>query len=1079
MMMDENLFRLFQDEVYTELLYDRMDRTLGVKRTISGSKKDHRSISKAPKLMPAEPNIFCEEPQNRPYFGIKDLYRDLFTERKTSKKRSADGSLDAIKKPRQPLAALMDEDGTQPDDEGIVVWLLPPEIFQNLRSEDELSKSDYKEFLLESTKNNKLMKRLYQIFARDRLRFVQRIQARFAENLKAVRFSNIYLLPYLRVVGDYLIVPDTISQRANRQFHALLERHSHSDISLVIANFFLSAMLGLYAVHYAKGSGPNYKEQYYKKTYLLNGFGMEYIWLPEMSNNQRYLTLREARSAYRSKDLSRLFRLVSDLLLSEDIDRYPEIFSEASALAGFALHHYPQACPLHLLRFLELPAETSLGFDSEREKKEAEDKCLQQCVRHGNPPAAYQQEAHYYLYQNAMAAEEEELAFPHLEEAFSAGYAKAVHEATRRLLRGQILSDGITGERCREQLTRIIENERLYSGTDVSECCYLRALLSKQDGDIREAEADFARAAQKGHERARQETSRKKRMERQRLPSFSDEAHLPCCFANSLTGNNLALVSSMPDGAWSFYTADVRPSGWPEEAHINRVRDVEEFLSLHRLRASGPQRPRYVFLFMSEAEEKNLNECLILLDRLFNLALDLPEERLVSLIDHIDIYVSARYETASMLIDANLSDMGKDIFFRVHIMDETRDAVHRLLCDAPLFLPCIDPIRPDQAANVVLFGCTETNYRFIKESVACAWLGEAHPVTVTMFGLEAERMGKRFRQECPGVYHESRIACIRPSFLPCSIEETDFPDLIYGMEHDKNPDDPIVRALSRGNYFVVDLAQDYESIRFAMELRTWLLRSRGAFDRAPFIAVKCTGANNSYLAKHLALSGQDGGDTYYSKYDLFPFGIAEELYACSCVLEQPKLEQTALRIHKSYYGNKERQAENDYYSYSYNADSSLLTAIGLSYRLFSGGAYFSQRDAYVNYGVFDSPELLEAYVDAIKTKEEVAAAREQSRWNGFMLSRGWEPASVNQVQAYKDQSTGTSHKHTLAKLHPFIREWEELETEDLMRILGMLKTRFDYDKRPKATTRKSIVDTQKFLRGSDQENRKQLLPSNR
>ena len=92
---------------------------------------------------------------------------------------------------------------------------------------------------------------------------------------------------------------------------------------------------------------------------------------------------------------------------------------------------------------------------------------------------------------------------------------------------------------------------------------------------------------------------------------------------------------------------------------------------------------------MSKDEKKNLNECLILLDKLFNIVLDKSEDEKWKIIDAIDIFVSAKYETASMLIDANISDMGSDIYFKVHIMDEGRDTVHKLLCEAPLFLPAL------------------------------------------------------------------------------------------------------------------------------------------------------------------------------------------------------------------------------------------------------------------------------------------------------------------------------------------------------------------------------------------------------
>ena len=257
-----------------------------------------------------------------------------------------------------------------------------------------------------------------------------------------------------------------------------------------------------------------------------------------------------------------------------------------------------------------------------------------------------------------------------------------------------------------------------------------------------------------------------------------------------------------------------------------------------------------------------------------------------------------------------------------------------------------------------------------------------------------------------------------------------------------------------------------------MELRTWLLRSRGTFDRTPFIGVKCVHAQNSTLAEHLTLSGQPAGNTYYSRYDLFPFGITRELYSYSCLIENPRLEEVALQIHKSYYDGDDRRAENDYYSFSYNRDSSLLTAIGLSYRLFAGGACFEERKDYLRFGALESVELLGDYLKGIRTREEAAAALEQSRWNGFMLSRGWESADVHQVQAYIGQSTGASHKHMLAKLHPFIREWSELGSEDVIRILKMLQTKLDYNKLPKTTTQKSIADTPKFLARPDKAEKK-------
>ena len=80
-----------------------------------------------------------------------------------------------------------------------------------------------------------------------------------------------------------------------------------------------------------------------------------------------------------------------------------------------------------------------------------------------------------------------------------------------------------------------------------------------------------------------------------------------------------------------------------------------------------------------------------------------------------------------------------------------------------------------------------------------------------------------------------------------------------------------------------------------------------------------------------------------------------------------------------------------------------------------------------------------------------------------MLSRGWESANKSEVQNYKDQSTGWQHKHVLAKKHPFIREWDDLNASKLTELLDILKSKFDYDRQPQVTTRKSIEDTAKFF----------------
>ena len=991
-------------------------------------------------LEPGEPKILIDKDEaigKTEYFcfTILDLFRDLFWGRPSE-------------------SPLLDNVNLSKDKIDLMAFLIPAHVLKTIEEWKDAkgnpyiisagSNNDYKGFFEYSINSNKIISVLHQIFAQsEQCLFIEEIRNHIISNLQTADItSKERLVHYLSEVGSNVIVPYKESPDANAAFNALLESKDDSSLSIIIANFLVSSLLGIRSMRYSIG------KKTYKKTYLLNSLGMVYIWNPSLIT-AGYEKLHDLQKMYLRGEYRTVYREVGHWIKQNKTSSRKSELSLAYQIYGSCLVNHPREC---VSSTQEASGEKELNARRANGAKYLE-KSISYCEE--------LPESHYTLFEYYQKINDQRF-IEHLKAAFAQNYAKAVREVANACIKGDDLYTIADEEQLFSKLSCIIDNQSNYSEIDVSECLYLRGQLCKQKGNEADAINDFELAAQKGHEKARQEVSRKKRIQQHSSPSFSNTANAPCCYANSLTGNNLSFISTLPDGIWSLFTAEKHNS------HLNAVSvsDIDEFIHNQHIDDFTLRASRIVFLFMSENEERNLNECLILLDILFNVILEASTSQKEHLIDCIDIFVEAQYEIASMLIDANINDMGNDIYFKVHIMDKKRDAVHQLLCNAPLFIPYLYKARHEDSANIVLFGCTETNYQFIKESIACAYLGESYPVNITMIGKHADLMNKRFKQECPGIYHSPNIKCIRPAFIPRTIEEVDFPEYIYGGIRDGNQDDVLVRALKYGNYFVIDLSDDNSSIRFGMELRTWLLRSTGTYDRTPFIAVKCTNSQNSYLVSHLTLSGQAAGNTYYSRYDLFPFGIEKEMYSYSRLIEKPRLQEIALSIHKSYYGEDERQAENDYYSFSYNADSSLSTAIAINYRFFASGISFPDKEHYLDSYIFDAEEYLDQYEETIKSKSDSAAALEQSRWNGFMLSRGWESADSAQVSAYKHQSTGSSHKHTLAKLHPIIREWEDLDSDDFKTILGTLQSKFDYNKHPKSTTLKNIQDLTIILRKS-------------
>lgn len=1056
----ERLYNLFQNRVYTYLLHDNMDLVSGIKRI----EKESRS-SKGPKTSPDQPCIYWNSEEIKlPYFGIKDIYMDLFTESKTSRERVGSQIL-ITKKIRSPLVTLPSEFMIDRDDAEILSFLLPQEIVDTIKERGVLNSNergalkshDFQEFLLESTNNKKITNLIVSLFMENKLEFVISIQKHFIEILKSVSYSNNILKDYLTAVGNYLIVPASISKEANERFLSLLNSGNHDDISTVIANIFISSMLGLFSMKYGKSG------RYYKKTYFLNALGMEYVWLPEVVNNRFYEKTRQAQNAYSRGDYADAYNTASNLLSDRDIEQHPDILSEAKSILGFCLYLHADKCKA-------VSDKNKAGHTEEF--KSIEDRgisfLLQSIESQDFSGKAWWKKAHYVLYHHYLKQRQTtgsiidyKTAYNYLLTAFKFNYPEAIIEIAHILTNTQDSTDSslaVTKDELIKKLNIIIGDDMNNTIHNTSECLYYRGILTKHD-NYSASQHDFEAAAQKGHERARQELSSRKRNEHHSNPIFIQKVGLNNCYTNSLSGKNLAVLRSLPSNMWSIFSdSPIVNSGMD----VIDVLNPDAFIKITNLFYA--QNTRTIALFMSDDENKNLSECLNFIDKLFNVALSVSEEQKDITINNIDIYVSANYETASMFLDASISDMGKNMYFKVHIADEQRDTAHSLLCDAPLFIPLLDKRNIETSIDVVLLGSTETNYRIAKEAVACAYLGEKHPISITMLGNTSSAYENKLRRECPGLYNSEGIRCIRPIFIPCDLESCDFPSYIYGNKHDKTDNISISETFKNGNYYVVDIGTDFENIQFAMELRTWLLRSRDSFDRTPFIAVRCSNSSNSYLASRLTVSGQLPGDAYYNKFNLFTFGSVEQMYSYKRLIEEPLLERTALRIHESYYGSNIFSAKNDFYSFSYNSDSSLLTAIGLSYRLFVTGCTLSSQAEYLGSAIFKNADLFRAFNEKIKNSSmlEESAALEQSRWNGYMLSRGWESASVSQVQAYKEQATGSSHKHSLARLHPFIREWADLNNKDLLSILGMLTVRFNYKKHPQEITRQSIKDTLHF-----------------
>lgn len=212
--------------------------------------------------------------------------------------------------------------------------------------------------------------------------------------------------------------------------------------------------------------------------------------------------------------------------------------------------------------------------------------------------------------------------------------------------------------------------------------------------------------------------------------------------------------------------------------------------------------------------------------------------------------------------------------------------------------------------------------------------------------------------------------------------------------------------------------------------------------------------------------------------------MSDTLYSYDALVNN-ELEIQALEIHKSYsrldsddiYSKEYFDALNSFFSYQYNIDSSLTTAIGLRYRLFIAQLYKNEgisSEFSLEEDCNKSP-LFENYLnDEFESYNDDDFAKiEQYRWNNFMLSRGWQAPTWEQLCTYLKDETITNHKHMLLKLHPYISDWDDLDDDgDICNEIRKYKKFFDS---PKAITKDSIEKTTLWLSMFKQRKQKKEL----
>ena len=455
--------------------------------------------------------------------------------------------------------------------------------------------------------------------------------------------------------------------------------------------------------------------------------------------------------------------------------------------------------------------------------------------------------------------------------------------------------------------------------------------------------------------------------------------------------------------------------------------------------------------------------------------------------DRLQVYVCGRGASCAPVLDSACTRMG-DFYIPLYLCDPDQMASAWLLDRLPLFIPCLKGY--SSRMDTVVFGDHPGIVRLCKDAIAAAQISEI-PFSLTVIGENADELEEQFLTDCPGLCEPvPGVTAARPVFVKMRPESRRMQELLSVTPNQEwsSEEKELSMTLQAADYLIVYTEEEERNLTLSMFLREWYLKTDPSFVRLPFIAAYCGREERAEQFRTLSVGAEEAGFDWYNNYDIQCFGSRRQLFSYRELIHG-RLERRTRATHLTYYGirgkEEEQPGENlrsalhDYFSRSYNRDSSGINALALNYRLFSAGVTFpdwhsykagvSQKRLADQFGRWlraEDRDLSGEVGAGRRTNEKKGRLREQTagrrleilsmqehdRWCRSMLSRGWMPASPAQMQAYIQRGC-TRHQLYLAKLHPFLCAWDQLGEmkpfpTGMQRIYGYLLQQVSPDKEP-------------------------------
>ncbi len=369
----------------------------------------------------------------------------------------------------------------------------------------------------------------------------------------------------------------------------------------------------------------------------------------------------------------------------------------------------------------------------------------------------------------------------------------------------------------------------------------------------------------------------------------------------------------------------------------------------------------------------------------------------------IAILINAFMESGTNVkfLESVIKDKNKNTNIELRCIDEIALFCNHLIYNHPLY----DTKGNGTDISIAIIGCGRMGMRMLKTAY---WAGQidGYSLKIRVYDKHANACKADFHRQCPGLKDETSI-----QFVEVDVDSLSFEENLLKPENSED-----------ATYIVVAMGDDQLNLSVSDRLYQ-IYRRHFSFqkDRLPEILTRVRSQAKSNSLFHNA--------SFLKERNIHLFGTTESVFSDK-TLFNTDFENLALAVHLTYWDQMppDKNALNytkalkDFRTNEYDRRSSMAAALHIPAKLWMCD------DALRTEGPILTPGNLRIYSERIANNTKLRdrlAINEHRRWNAFMLTEGYLPASIDQMHQYA-QSVD-SHKDDLSMLHPCIVDWADLD----------------------------------------------------